>query len=197
MRAARPRSWSSSAPTSWSFRPPRPRNGSTPSTGTGRKPRSSRGPPAVGRRTSPAWMSAFELPPELADADTIGVIYDEIGGLNFYNEYGMLRDLFADPALASDKRYADVLRGYLRAETIGPLPFRRLAAAHPADGRRRIPEDPAPATLHLGRARRGSAAPAQVLVLRARALSEPQRDRCPPRRAHQPVNGRGPIRPGR
>ena len=76
-------------------------------------------------------VPAFELPPELADADTIGVIYDEIDGLNFYNEYGMLRDLFADPALASDKRYADVLRGYLRAETIGPLPFRRLAAAHP------------------------------------------------------------------
>ena len=76
-------------------------------------------------------MPAFELPAEIADAETIGVIYDDIDGLNFYNEYGMLRDLFADPALASDERYADVLRGYLRAETIGPLPFRRLAAAHP------------------------------------------------------------------
>jgi hypothetical protein len=59
------------------------------------------------------------------------VIYDDTDGLNFYNEYGRLRDLFADPALAADKRYADVLRGYLGAETIGPLPFRRLAAAHP------------------------------------------------------------------
>ena len=29
----------------------------------------------------------------------------------------MLRDLFADPALAADKRYADVLRGYPRSET--------------------------------------------------------------------------------
>lgn len=76
-------------------------------------------------------VPAFELPPELAGAETVGVIYDEIDGLNFYNEYGMLRDLFADPALASDKAYADVLRGYLRAETIGPLPFRRLAATHP------------------------------------------------------------------
>ena len=76
-------------------------------------------------------VPAFELPPELAGAETIGVIYDEVDGLNFYNEYGMLRDLFAGPALASDKRYVDVLRGYLRAETIGPLPFRRLAAAHP------------------------------------------------------------------
>ena len=76
-------------------------------------------------------VPAFEFPPELADADTIGMIYDETDGLNFYNEYGMLRELFADPALAADKQYTDVLRGYLRSETIGPLPFRRLAAAHP------------------------------------------------------------------
>jgi hypothetical protein len=76
-------------------------------------------------------VHAFELPAQIADAGTIGVVYDEIDGLNFYNEYGMLRDLFADPALASDKRYADVLRGYLRAETIGPLPLRRVAAAYP------------------------------------------------------------------
>jgi hypothetical protein len=76
--------------------------------------------------------SAFDvLPPALADANTIGVINDEVDGLNFYNEYGMLRDLFANPDLASDKRYSDVLRGYLDARTIGPLPFRRLAAAYP------------------------------------------------------------------
>jgi hypothetical protein len=74
---------------------------------------------------------AFEFPPELADAGTTGIIYDETDGLNFYNEYEMLRDLFADPALAARKQYTDVLRGYLRSETIGPLPFRRLAAAHP------------------------------------------------------------------
>ena len=43
----------------------------------------------------------------------------------------MLQDLFADPALAGDKRYADVLREYLRSETITPLPLLRLAAAHP------------------------------------------------------------------
>lgn len=76
-------------------------------------------------------IPAFDLPAELADADTIGIIYDETDGLNFYNEYGMLRDLFADPALAADKRYSQVLRGYLGADSIGPLPFRRLAAAFP------------------------------------------------------------------
>ncbi|MGH3225270.1 MAG: hypothetical protein ACRDPY_42415 [Streptosporangiaceae bacterium] len=95
--------------------------------------RPARGRPARGRPPDIPGVdvAAFQFPPELADAETIGVIYDEIDGLNFYNEYGMLRDLFADPALASDKRYADVLRGYLRAETIGPLPFRRMAAAYP------------------------------------------------------------------
>jgi hypothetical protein len=76
-------------------------------------------------------IPAFDLPAELADAGTVGIIYDETDGLNFYNEYGMLRDLFADPALAADKRYAQVLRGYLGADSIGPLPFRRLAAAFP------------------------------------------------------------------
>ena len=76
-------------------------------------------------------VPAFELPPGLADADTIGIIYDETDGLNFYPEYGMLRDLFGNPALAADKRYAGALRGYLQSETIAPLPLQRLAAAHP------------------------------------------------------------------
>jgi len=76
-------------------------------------------------------LPAFEFPADLADADTVGVIYDEIDGLNFYPDYGMLRELFADPALAVDKRYSDVLRGYLVADTVGPLPIRRLAVAHP------------------------------------------------------------------
>jgi hypothetical protein len=76
-------------------------------------------------------LPPVQWPPELAEADTIGLIYDEIDGLNFYNDYGMLRELFADPALAADKRYSDVLRGYLGADTIGPLPIRRVALAHP------------------------------------------------------------------
>jgi hypothetical protein len=76
-------------------------------------------------------MLTSQFPPELADAGTIGILYDEIDGLNFYNDYGMLRELFADPVLAADKRYADVLRGYLGSDTIGPLPIRRQAAAHP------------------------------------------------------------------
>jgi hypothetical protein len=76
-------------------------------------------------------LPPVEWPAELAEADTIGLIYDEIDGLNFYNDYGMLRELFANPALAADKRYSDVLRGYLESDSIAPLPIRRLTVAHP------------------------------------------------------------------
>ena len=76
-------------------------------------------------------VPVFEFPPDLRDAGTVGIIFDDVDGLNFYPEYGMLRDLFGDPVLAADKRYADVLRGYLRSESIAPLPLQRLAAAYP------------------------------------------------------------------
>jgi hypothetical protein len=76
-------------------------------------------------------VPVFDFPSGLADADTVGVIFDDVDGLNFYPDYGMLQDLFGDPVLAADKQYADVLRGYLRSETIAPLPLQRLAAAHP------------------------------------------------------------------
>ncbi|TLQ44909.1 hypothetical protein [Streptomyces marianii] len=86
---------------------------------------------ARGRRLPGLDLPFFELPRELADSDTIGVIYDQVDGLNFYVDYGMLRDLFADPALVARRQHQDLLRTYLREESIAPLPIRRLAAAHP------------------------------------------------------------------
>lgn len=86
---------------------------------------------ARGRRLPGLDLPFFELPPELAGSDTIGVIYDQVDGLNFYADYGMLRDLFADPALGGRRQHQDLLRTYLREESIGPLPIRRLATAHP------------------------------------------------------------------
>lgn len=83
------------------------------------------------RRLPGLGLPFFELPQELAEADTVGVIYDEIDGMNFYADYGMLRDLFADPALAGSRKHQDLLRTYLREESIAPLPIRRLADAHP------------------------------------------------------------------
>lgn len=84
-----------------------------------------------GRRLPGLDFPAFELPRDLADSDTIGVIYDDVGGMNFYADYGMLRDLFADPALTGRRQHQDLLRTYLREESIAPLPIRRLATAHP------------------------------------------------------------------
>lgn len=86
---------------------------------------------ARGRRLPGLAFLAFELPRGLAESDTVGVIYDEVDGLNFYPDYGMLCDLFADPALAGRRHYQDLLRVYLREESIAPLPIRRLAEAHP------------------------------------------------------------------
>lgn len=76
-------------------------------------------------------LPSVELPSELAVSDTVGVIYDQVDGLNLYADYGMLQDLFAEPALTGRKRHQDLLRTYLREESITPLPIRRLAAAHP------------------------------------------------------------------
>jgi hypothetical protein len=84
-----------------------------------------------GRRLPGPGLPFFELPWELAESDTIGVIYDRVDGLNFYADYGMLRDLFEVPALAGRREHQDLLRTYLREESITPLPIRRLAAAHP------------------------------------------------------------------
>lgn len=83
------------------------------------------------RRVPGPDLPSFALPRELAESDTIGVIYDQVDGLNFYADYGMLRDLFADPARTGRMRHQQLLRTYLREESIAPLPIRRLAAAHP------------------------------------------------------------------
>ncbi len=86
---------------------------------------------ARGRRLPGLAFRAVELPRGLAESETVGAIYDEVDGLNFYPDYGMLRDLFADPALPGRRQHLDLLRVYLREESIAPLPLRRLAAAHP------------------------------------------------------------------
>jgi hypothetical protein len=73
----------------------------------------------------------FKLPEGLFGFDTVGIIFDDVDGLNFYPDYGLLQDLFTDPALAVSKEHTDVLRAYLREKSIQPLPLLRLAAAYP------------------------------------------------------------------
>jgi hypothetical protein len=76
---------------------------------------------------SPLQMNAASLPP----VQTMGVIYDEIEGLSYFAEFGMLQQVFEDSALIEQPRYRDVVRHYLNDGSVSPLPFRRLAQAHP------------------------------------------------------------------
>ena len=83
------------------------------------------------RAVSESGETTFVMPEGFFEFDTVGIIYDEVDGFVVVPEYGMLRALFADPALAGDREHANVLRAYLREDTIPPLPLRRMAAAYP------------------------------------------------------------------
>ncbi|WP_435611200.1 hypothetical protein [Streptomyces sp. C10-9-1] len=71
----------------------------------------------------------FAFPRELVDSDTIGVICDQVDGLNFYADYGMLRDLFADPAHTGRRRHQDLLRTYPSAGSPPAAGGHRVAPA--------------------------------------------------------------------
>jgi len=85
------------------------------------------------RAVSETGETTFVMPDGFFEFDTVGIIYDEVDGFVVVPEYGMLRDLFADPSLAADPRHANVLRAYLREDSIPPLPLRRMAAAFPGN----------------------------------------------------------------
>ncbi len=83
------------------------------------------------RTVSESGETTFVMPAGFFEFDTVGIIYDELDGFVVVPEYGMLREMFAEPGLATDQAHASVLRAYLREDSIPPLPLRRLAAAYP------------------------------------------------------------------
>jgi hypothetical protein len=83
------------------------------------------------RAVSDTGETTFVMPEGFFEFDTVGIIYDEFDGFVVVPEYGLLRAMFADPALAADPAHANVLRAYLREDSIPPLPLRRMAAAYP------------------------------------------------------------------
>jgi hypothetical protein len=83
------------------------------------------------RAVSDTGETTFVMPAGFFEFDTVGIIYDELDGFVVVPEYGLLAAMFADPALAADPRHANVLRAYLREDSIPPLPLRRLADAFP------------------------------------------------------------------
>ncbi|MBG6138318.1 hypothetical protein [Longispora fulva] len=63
----------------------------------------------------------------LMDSETVAVIYDEVEGLNFYADFGLIEAAFADPALLRRRIYRERVLDYLDDESVSPLPFHRLA----------------------------------------------------------------------
>ncbi|MGH2618868.1 MAG: hypothetical protein ACRDJC_26870 [Thermomicrobiales bacterium] len=73
----------------------------------------------------------YPTPSEFAAEETVGIIYDEVDGLSFYTDFGVVEETFANPALASDRRHRQAVLGYLEDSSITPLPFWRLADRDP------------------------------------------------------------------
>lgn len=72
---------------------------------------------------------AFSVPGELASAPTVALAYDETEGLVFLGNFALVREAFEDPGLAANPEHRQAVLGYLKADSISALPFRRLAGA--------------------------------------------------------------------
>ena len=72
-----------------------------------------------------------ELPQELSEAETVGMLFDEVDGLNFLRDFGRVEETFADPALADEPEHREVVLSYLEDPSISPGVLRRLAERDP------------------------------------------------------------------
>ena len=70
---------------------------------------------------------AFSVPGDLASAPTVALAYDETEGLTFLANFVLVREAFENPGLAADSEHRQAVLGYLKADSISALPFRRLA----------------------------------------------------------------------
>ncbi|MER5418037.1 hypothetical protein [Streptomyces virginiae] len=89
------------------------------------------GRPARFVTNAPTPEQISRLPEGYMEADSVGLIYDEVEGLNYYLDFGHLDALFANPDLTHDEAYLSLLRDYLSDDTVSPLPLRRLVERHP------------------------------------------------------------------
>jgi len=72
---------------------------------------------------------AFSVPRDLTSAPTVALAYDETEGLVFPGNFALVREAFEDPGLAANPEHRRAVLGYLKADSISALPFRRLAGA--------------------------------------------------------------------
>jgi Domain of unknown function (DUF6398) len=76
-----------------------------------------------------ALTPAFDVPRDLASASTVALICDETEGLMYLANFRLVQEAFENPGLAADPEHRQAVLGYLRADSISALPFRRLAEA--------------------------------------------------------------------
>jgi hypothetical protein len=70
---------------------------------------------------------AFSVQGDLASAPTVALAYDETEGLMCLANFVLVRERFENPGLAADQEHWQAVLGYLKADSISALPFRRLA----------------------------------------------------------------------
>jgi hypothetical protein len=78
----------------------------------------------------------MELDIDLVEAETVGVIFDDVEGFNLFPDFGMIDETFASPDLTTNREHREAVRGYLESPGISPLPLRRLAERNPEQASR-------------------------------------------------------------
>ncbi|MEV0148636.1 MULTISPECIES: hypothetical protein [unclassified Nonomuraea] len=73
------------------------------------------------------------LPDEIVEAESVALHFDPETGLSYYVDFGLLQELFADPALLARRRYRETLSSYLREDGVSPTPIRMLAERDPGN----------------------------------------------------------------
>jgi hypothetical protein len=87
--------------------------------------------PGAERRGGGAAAPVVELPADLAESETVALIYDEDDGLGFYAGFGLVEAVFADPDLVRRRRYREQVLSYLHDDSVEPMVLRRLANRDP------------------------------------------------------------------
>src|SRR4051812_13093232 len=68
----------------------------------------------------------MEWPSEFLEAETLGVVYDELDGLNQYIDFGLIEETFANPSLVRNHKHREVVQIYLKDPSISPRLLSRL-----------------------------------------------------------------------
>jgi len=77
-------------------------------------------------------LERFELPAQLMEAETVGMLSHPREGLIFCPDFGRLLAAFEDPELGRDPEHREVVLGYLESDTIPPDVIEMVAALDPA-----------------------------------------------------------------